>query len=208
MPGFLNTSNPAAYCNIGSVAIFYTSKYCAGTPNQNIPNGYLSTYQLQNTSGNLTETIKTTCLSYWNPAAPATPTNQTTLDTLTQQFATDYTNWKKVTFDYVFVGIAAVVPNALVDVMEFDYLSVKKGNFTRIYSYPINWTVQILAHYDYSNDCPNSTDTGQPNWDQQPYLALYGPPGMCSGNSLQLTRYGLIFADGRLSEKYLSTDTL
>ena len=208
MLGFFVDTNPAALCNIGNVAIYYTSKYCAGTPDQSIPGGYLSTQVTPTGNGSLTETIKTTCLSYWNPANQTDPTNKTTLDTLTQQFTKDYTNWKKVTFDYVFAGVVNLAPSGLVDVIEFDYLSIEKGCMTRFYSYPLNYTIKNLAHFDYAGDCQNSTDTGQLNWDGKPWIYLYGPPAQCNSGSLQLTRWGLGFMDGRLTEKYISTDTL
>jgi hypothetical protein len=208
MPSFLNPNNPASLCNISKVAIFFPSKYCYGNPSQTIPNGYLSTYQVSFGSGTLTETIKSTCLSYWNPANTSDPTNKSTLDQLTQIFAQDYLSWKKVEYDYVFAGILNIAGSGLNDVVEFDYLSEKDICCTRMYTYPLNWTVQNLAHFDATNDCPNSLDTGQPNWDGQPYREYFGPPAKCVGSSLQLTRYGLIFSDGRLGSKYLSTDTL
>lgn len=208
MPGLLNPSNPASFCNIGKIALYFPSKYCYGLPSATIPAGYLSTQTISASSGSLTETIKTNCLSYWNPATPATPTNQTTLDQLTQTFTTDYSNWRKVYYDFVFAGICNLAPSALNDVVEFKYLSENKACYTRAYSYPFNWSVQNLGHFDVTNDCMNSIDTGTLNWDQQPYRSYYGPPGQCSGSQLQLTRYGLIFADGRLQSKFLSTDNL
>jgi hypothetical protein len=206
--GFLVTNNPAAYVNIGNIAICYYSKYCAGLPSSTIPNNYISTYNISASSGSLTEVIKSTCLAYYNPTSPSDPTNKSTLDQLTTQFGTDYSNFKKATFDFTLAGIAAIAPNALTDVIEWKYISENKACYTRAYSYPLNWTVVNLAHYDYTNDCTNSTDTGQPNWDGQPYRYYYGPPGQCSGSQLQLTRYGLLFADGRLTSKFISTDSI
>jgi hypothetical protein len=204
--GFLDTSNPASYCNIGNISICFYTKYCYGQPSQSIPSQYVSTYQITASSGSLTEVIKSTCLAYYNPASTASPLNKTTLDTLTNQFGLDYSNWKKVTFDYVFAGICNLAASGLNDVIEFDYLSEKKGCFTRVYSYPLNYTIKNLGHFDYSGDCVNSIDTGLLNWDAQPYRSVYGPPSICSGGQLQLTRYGIIFMDGRLQQKYISTD--
>lgn len=217
MAGFLNDSNPAAYINIGKVAIVYNSKYCSGLPSDSIPSSYLSTFSISASSGGLTETIKDTCLAYYLVASPSDATNKSTLDSLTQIFAQDYISWKKVTFDITFAGILNLAMSGLYDVVEMDYLSERDICKTRCYSYPLNWTVQNLGHFDYKNDCMNSTDTGDLNWDAQPYRALYGPPGMCatgasggsaSGSGLQLTRWGIIFTDGRLQQKYLSTDTI
>lgn len=207
--GFLVDNNPAAYINIGSIAIVYYSKYCSGNPSDmTIPPYYVSTYALTASSGGLTETLKSTCLAYYLVASPSDPTNKTTLDSLTMQFAQDYTNWKKVTYDYTFAGVCALAPCALNDVIEIDYLSERDLCKTRAYSYPLNWTINNLAHFDYSNDCMNSTDTGKLNWDAQPYRAVYGPPAQCVGGNLQLTRWGISFTDGRLNKKYISTDTI
>ena len=212
MPDFLTNPSPAAYTNISKISICYYTKYCSGQPNQTIPSSYLSTYQLtiggNNLGGSLNETIKTTCLAYYDVANPANPMNQATLDSLTQQFATDYTNFKQFTFDMNLAGVCQIAPNALTDVIEWKYLSEKHANYTRLYSYPLNFMIFNLAHYDYQGDCANSIDTGLPNWDGQPYRYYWGPPGMCSGSSLQLTRYGLLFSDVRLTSKYISTDTL
>jgi hypothetical protein len=213
--GFLVDNNPAAYINIGKIAIVYNSKYCSGLPSDTIPSSYLSTFSISASSGALTYTIKSTCLAYYDVASPSDATNKSTLDQLTQQFAQDYISWKKVTFDYMFAGIINPVMSGLYDVVEFDYLSERDLCRTRAYSYPLNWTVQNLGHFDYKNDCVNSIDTGDLNWDAQPFRALYGPPGMCStaasaasGGGLQLTRWGIIFTDGRLQQKYLSTDLI
>ena len=197
-------SNPGSYTGIGSISLLFFPKSCNPTPSTSSPpSQYLSTYSLSNTDGPLTETIQDTALAYFTTSG--TPSNASTLDALTQQFAVDYTNWKQSQFDYVLVGVAAILPNGLIDTIQIDYLSQKQLCSTRIYTYPYNFQIQRLGHYDYFNDCTTGTP---PPYDGAPSLWLYGPPASCSGGHLQLPVYGLMFIDGRLTEKYIRTDSL
>jgi hypothetical protein len=200
---------PASYLNINKIALYFQSKQCSGMPSfpSMIPGWYLSTQTIPSTisgGGSLTETFKDTCLAYFNSGG-TTPTNQTTLDALATQFTLDWSNWKRATFDYVFNGVCNFLQNPLVDTYEWNYQDDKCD--TRCYSYPLNTQIQELGHFDYGNDCLTLKDTGLPNFDGKPYIYLYGPPGICVNNCLQLAKWGLILTDGRLSEIFLNLDS-
>ncbi len=204
------------YLDINKISIYFRTKHCSGPPESTIPSTYISTSTL-NSTGHLEETFHETCLAYFTPGS-ADPSNKTTLDALTTRFKTDYTNWRRITFDYVFDGICAIIPSPLVDTYEFNYISTKEPCSTRIYTYPFNYNIQELGHFDYQGDCANSGDTGLLNWDQGPWISYYGPPGMCVSatstatataqgcGSLQLARFGFMEQDGRLVHKFFQYD--
>jgi hypothetical protein len=217
--GFLDSNNPANQINVGKLSIYYLSKQCSGQPSNVIPSGYLSTQSIPNgpTSSAMpptiqTETFKDTALAYYD-VTTSTFTNKTVLDNLTMQVATDFFAWRSQSFDICFDGVVPIAPNALIYDSIFSY-SLGECK-TRVIAYPLNFDIQELGHYDYADDCLNSTDTGMPNFDGSPYIEMYAPPGGCtstgvtgSSSELYLTRWGIILVDGRLSRKYMSTDII
>ena len=202
---FIDDSNPAAYLNIGKISILFNSKQCSGAPGDSFPDNYLSTSSVGSVQSDINETLRSTCLAYFNPLN-SSPSNQAALDGLTSQFEQDYTNWRKVHFSYVFAGIINFAQSALVDCYEFSYSSTRETCSTRIYTYPLDWRVHELGHYDYDGDCENLTDTGKPNFNGLPCQYFYGPPSKCVGSTLQLTRYCLMLVDGRLLSTFVSND--
>lgn len=219
MSNFFVESSSASYLDINKISIFFRSKHCSGQPSETIPSGYLSTSPVNNNQTGFTETLKDTCLAYFIPGS-ADPSNKANLDALTLRFKTDYTNWRKITFDYVFAGICAIAQSPIVDTYEFNYSSINSPCSTRIYTYPLNYDIQELGHFDYSLDCVNAGDTNLLNWDQAPWICYYGPPGMCvtatstatataqgCGN-LQLARFGFMEQDGRLVHRFFQYDVV
>lgn len=201
---FFDDSNPGAYLDINKVGIYFRAKQCSGSPSSTFSN-YQSLQSIPGAAGAYIEQYSDTCLAYVNPGT-ADPINKSTLDALTTKFATDTSNWRKLQFDLTLAGICAVVPNGLVQAIEFTYGNEKKQCLTRIYSFPSTFGVHELGHYDYPNDC-TMLSMSVPNWDGAPWIYFFGPPGACVGGNIQLTRWGLIEQDGRLVKKYFSSDT-
>jgi hypothetical protein len=205
---FLNDSNADNYINIGKVSLYFNSKQCSGNPDDSpaIPNFYLSTSSINGSQGSLNETIQDTALAYFN-SMESMPLNQAVLDLLTGQFELDYSNWKKIHFDFSFAGVLNLKASGLVDTLEIDY-SFKDLCKSRFYSYSLDYRVENLGHYDYGNDCQcTNDDLPVPNWDEGPYIAYYAPPLLGSGSTnLQLARWGLMLTDGRLMTKFISFD--
>src|SRR5208282_421083 len=206
MADFFDDSNPAAYVDLGSVTIWFTSKQCSGQPGATFPDGYLGISQVSQLSTGFVDGFRDTCLAYFDPLDPSYPTNQGTLDSLTSQFEQDYTNWKRLTIDMTFSGVCNFIQSGLIDTYEITYGSSREPCTTRIYTYPFNYRFHELGHFDSAHDCPNLTDSGDPNFDGSPLTYVYGPPVMCVNGILQLTRYGLVIEDGRLVRSFISTD--
>jgi hypothetical protein len=144
-------------------------------------------------------------LALFTPAtSTTTPTNNTALQSLIQQFSTDFLNWRQTQFDIVLAGIANVAQNGLIQVTEFDYNSDMCR--TRITSLPDNFPPDRLAHQitTLSSDCPNTSDSNT----AEPCGKFYGPPinNQISG-SVVLDEFLLCFEDGRLTEKFLQQVT-
>jgi hypothetical protein len=215
MPDFFgqSSSSLANFINILEITICFNSKQCGGTPSDQYPLFYISTYSGSPTSPPpyaINETFRDTALAYFSPPYD-TPTNQSTLDQLVDQFRLDYLNWKQLTFDYTFIGICNFAQSGLVDTYEFTYINGMCS--TRLYTYPFNNKVHELGHFDWTNDCPTIPDPnsqGQtiPNFDGSPHVAYYGPPAQCVNGALQLTRYYLDLQDGRLKKTYASSDSV
>jgi hypothetical protein len=210
LPGnFFDDSNFGAFMDINAISIWFLSKQCAGSPGDSYPNGYLSTSTANTFQGSFNETLKDTALAYFNPTG-GEPTNKSTLDNLTNKFATDYTNWRKLQFDYSFAGICRIAPSALVDEYEFSYGDFNNPCSTRIASFPYNEAIQELGHYDYQNDC--TMIGGDLNYlDAKPWIYLFGPPAMCAtatGGGLDISLYKFMEQDGRVFREYVSNYSL
>jgi hypothetical protein len=204
---FFDDSSLNSYLNVGNLQIVFRGKQCAGSPGASFPFIYQSTQATNGPSSPLKDEFACTAFAYYNAPTSGDPTNKATLDSYTQQFATDFTNWRKLTFDLVFAGVAVVLQSGLLDTTTFVYGDKGEMPTTRIKTFPFNNTFQELGAYDYTNDCLNTTDTMVPNFDCKPYICVYGPPGACVNGHLQLTRKGIALMDGRLVEKYFSQDT-
>jgi hypothetical protein len=143
-------------------------------------------------------------LALFTPAtSTTTPTNNSALQTLIQQFSTDFLNWRQTQFDIVLAGIANVAQNGLIQVTEFDYNSDMCR--TRITSLPDNFPPDRLAHQliTLSTDCPNTTDSNT----AEPCFKGYGPPSTSESGSTTFDEFLLCFQDGRLTEKFLQQVT-
>ena len=207
---FVPNTDPANYLNSSQIAIFFPSRQCGGTPDQGIPDGYTSMVEVgDGIDSDVIEGFRDTALSYFDPTQYSSdPSNQTILDNLTDKFSLDYTNWRLITFDYVFSQICAIQQSGLVDTYEFTYDNDKCT--TRIFTYPFNKRIHELGHFDYSDDMNCDTiqasSGSSPNWDGGQCIYYYGPPSTCVNGALQLTRYCLMLMDGRLNKTYVSTD--
>lgn len=193
MPDFFIDGNPASQDNIGQVSIWFSAKQCDGNPGELMVDGYLSTSQVSKSKSTFVEAFRDTALAYFDVESSMSPINQPTLDSLATQFEQDYTNWRRITFDYSFSGILNFAQSGLVDTYEFDYGNSHQPCLTRIYTYPFNFGFHELGHYDYSGDCTES-------FDASPYRAYYGPPGVA--------QYNLSLVDGRLESEFVKFASL
>jgi hypothetical protein len=201
MADFFVDGAPASQNAVGSYTIWFSPKSCGGKPGQNTTTGYLGQSQVASSSSTNIQAYRDTCLAYFDPTSstPSTPTNQAALDGLTDQFQLDTSNWNRLTFLYGFTGILNFAQSGLVDSYEFQYTNNHGICSTRIYTYPFDYQVHELGHYDYPEDCL-TIDDGVPNFDASPYQAYYGPPG--------ISQYNLSLEDGRLLSKYIQAVAL
>lgn len=187
-------SSSCALENVGTAVVVFNGKQCAGNPGDTFPAQYVSDQKIG--TGDLTETFKDTALAYYNAPTSGDPTNKSNLDTLAQQFATDWAAWRQTQFDEVLAGVAAIQPTGLADIewdLGPDHCS------TRFSSSPHNFHVQELGHADNQYDCTLTAT---------PCIYYWGPPGQCVNGHLQLTRWKECLEDGRIIQRYVSTDTI
>lgn len=150
-------------------------------------------------------TMELTCsaLALFSPSTSLTvPTNNTVLNQLVQQWSLDYLNWFQVQFDEVLPGINAVVPNGIIQVIEFSYDNNKC--FTRISSFPSLMQPDRLAHQitTLESDCPDTSDSNSAD----PCIKVYGPPAQGqTSDTTTIDEFLICFQDGRLVETFLQT---
>lgn len=179
----------------------FPARRCAGNPDNGTPRNYSKDVLLSGltfTDTNITPvplgtsgttwTFRDTALAlYSTPGGP--PSNQAAIDALAKQLAQDAIDFLSQSFDIVYNGVAAVPPNALVDILELDY--GPDDLTTRIRSAPFNGAPVEYQHWD-------SSISGCQADDRSPGL-LVDIPGAGSGSSMQGV---LSLEDGRLVMTY------
>jgi hypothetical protein len=188
------------------VTFRFPSRRCGGSPSQTIPSIYtISTTPTQPGVAIGNNTITDDALALFNPTVSLTsPSNSAVLQSLVQQWTLDYLNWFKYQIDEVLAGIAAVKPNGILQVTEFEYNYDKC--FTRISSLPIPFQPDRLAHQITSllTDCPATSDANSAD----PCVKIFGPPLPTQfSNQTTVNEFLVCFQDGRLTETYLQTVT-
>lgn len=188
------------------VSVRFRGRRCSGAVSTTVPMFYVKEITIEdagfeNEGFEGTKTFHDTALALF-PGGGTTPTNQSALDSLALQIATDYWNWLQVSFDETYPQIIAPPPDALIDTIEFHYS--REETFTRIKSSPYNGQPEELQHNDPANkDCK---DVGTTIVDQTPCIFFYGPPATCVSGKPNLTRYKVCLIDGLLVQQYVSTD--
>jgi hypothetical protein len=215
--------NPEQYrtqLDIAKIAIWTRNKNCANNPE--LPDqvtldpgdGTLWTSPAAGATGGpagaYTETFKDTALAYvkFDPFGEPSITNGYTLQALADQIYKDYTAWRQLSFDEVFAGVIAAMPNGIIDETIIDYNALEI--LTRVLSFPLTTAVQEFGHFDYQRDCSGTA---------LPCHYYYGPPALCctttatqsgpSGSALvtatimYLCQYKLCLEDGRLVERFV-----
>lgn len=118
-------------------------------------------------------------------AGGTTPTNSTALTALAKQISQDFYDWRSESFDTVLNGICAVVPNGLIDVIEWRYDA--SDVTTRIQSAPWNGEAQEQNHYDPATaSCDDVHNSGSPTG-KVPYIEFLGAPESCAGGKATAT---------------------
>ena len=152
-----------------------------------------------------TRTVDTLLPALFNPSVDnVTPINDAALQSYSRQFTTDDLNWGQSQFDYVLVGIAAILPNGLIDTIELSYN--QNECFTRLYTTPYNFEPNYLAAVDPQLflSCPDTNE----NNTAIPCVKRFGPPTTTASGSTTLDEYLVCFQDGRLIRKFLQQVTL
>lgn len=189
------------------VQLIYPVRQCSGVPSDGYPKRYVSTVNLSDITltdisvtpqplgiTGTTKTFRDTALALYSTAGgPAS--NKATLDALAKQTATDFFDWQSQSFDIVYNGVAAVPPNALVDLLELCY-SIDDLR-TRIQSQSWSSEVETLQRQDPAISACHADD-------RNPGVLL-DVPGAASGSSMQAV---LALEDGRLTLAYDNTTTL
>lgn len=173
------------------IQVIYPVRRCAGVPSDNYPIWYVSSVNLSDitftdtfitpkpigTTGT-TKTFRDSATAlYSTTAGPAS--NKTALDALAKQIATDFADFRSQSFDIVYNGVAAVPPNALVDLLTVEY-GVDDLK-TRIQSQPLNGEPEEYQHFDPATaSCTDANNSGKPI-DPIPCHYVYGPPESCTG---------------------------
>lgn len=117
------------------------------------------------------------------------PTNQTDIDAIAKQIATDFYKWRSFRFDRVYNGVIAPEMDALIDTMEV--VITENDAHTRLTTAPFNGEPEEFSHYD--SDCP------------YPDPVVYVPTATRHGNYLRLPKAKL--REDRFSELYLCTSS-
>lgn len=190
------------------IAVRFPGRRCNGNVSQTVPT-YYTKFILLSTINSVfsgffgTKWFHETALALFNVGV-GSPTNQTALDSLALQIATDYINWLLTSFDITFSQIAEPTPNGLFDAIEWTY---RPGECTtRVFTAPYNGEPEEIMHHDPANAA--CVDGGGIIVAKTPCFEAYGPPAACSGSNATLTRYKICLIDGRLTQTYVSTDTI
>jgi hypothetical protein len=214
--------NPEKYrtqVNVGKVGIWTRNKNCDIDPeNQTIfpGDGTLWTWPSGGPTGGgagaYTEIFKDTALNYFiqfgGDFGPIL-TNSYRLINLVQQIFQDYTAWRQLSFDEVFDGVIAAVPNGLIDESIIDYNGLEA--ITRILTYPPTFGFQEFGHFDWQGDCSGTA---------LPCHYYYGPPALCctttstqigpsgetamvTATQMYITQMKICLEDGRLVSRFV-----
>lgn len=185
-------ANPCTYQDIGSISLIFLGKQCAGNPGDPFPDLYASASPPQGGGGS-DLSFRDTASAYYAAPTAGDPTNKSTLDALSKQFASDFFQWIGFSWDQTVVGICNIPPVPLYDQIIFDYYEGEGMCRTRVETPPIMSHPRELGHYDSAGDCILTAS---------PCVYFYGPP--ISGN--QIARYSLCLQDGRLFANYIKMD--
>ncbi len=203
-----------------NVQVRYQVRRCIGPlTDTTLPTWWLSTVPLSsltlpipavdqgNPVGRGTLVLKDTALAMFSVGSMA-PSNQITLNALTQQIAQDYVNFRSMEFDQTYNGILAITPsgNAILDLIEWSMTTSQVQ--TRIFTSPWNSTAEEFQHNDPANiNCQASGNMGIPV-SQAPCVAAYGPLAFCASGGLRIPVYNICLEDGRLFQTYQRTDVI
>lgn len=170
---------------------WFPGRRCSGLPSDTIPPWYKSEVLLSaitftdtnvtpkplGTSGTTAIFHDTACALF--SAGGTTPSNQSALDALAKQIATDYFDYRSQSYDIVYNGVAAVPPNGLVDLLEVCY--GPEDLTTRIQSQPFNGEPEELQHQDPAvSSCTDENNSRKPIA-PVPCVYVYSSPETCTG---------------------------
>jgi hypothetical protein len=147
------------------------------------------------------ESIKSTVLALLEDGDDD-PLNLDTLQAYAEQWTNDWLIWRESEFDVSYVGIAAIVPNGLIDTIEFEYSMQLCA--TRAYTGPYIQQVDQLGAQDPSLQtlCPDET-----TWDRAPAIVGYSPPITQANGSTTLQKVRIEKINGRYQRTFIGQDT-
>jgi hypothetical protein len=193
--------------NPASIQLKFRTRTCGFDPDSLAPQVYTLSQATTLPGVNLgTQVFSEACLALFSPVTSTTvPTNNDTLQALIKQFSNDYLLWRQTQFDINLAGVAAVIPNGLIQVMEISYN--QNDCFTRISTLPDNFPFDNLAHQLTNLDdlCPDDEELNT----AEPCAKVFGPPypTQSAPGTTSLDQFLICFEDGRLTETYLQTVT-
>lgn len=143
------------------------------------------------------EEFSDTAVALFDPMA-STPSNESTLQMLANQFTNDYLNWRQTELDLTFTGLCAVAPQGIADSIVFDYGDTDGACRTRITSGPYSSPCQQLGHQIPNPDCSCQDVDPQHTSTWTPYIRMFGPPTLDLTGAVTPNEYLLSLEDGRL----------
>jgi hypothetical protein len=195
----------------------FRTRRCDGNSSDSVPLYWLETINLADILPSYLPTgivgkglfvCKDDALALMNVGNP-TPTNSTALHALAVQIATDFINWRSVSYDITFNGTIASPPNGLTDMMEWTLLAECVS--TRQITQPLNGEPEEFNHNDGPNNAGCKDTPGTLYVEKTPCVDVFIPlwQGTISTPSpLGAYRSRVCLEDGRLIEFYETEDSL
>jgi hypothetical protein len=169
---------------------------CSGVPSDSVPAFYTSSVNLSSITltdpdatqplgvTGTSQVVRDTIVSLFS-AGGTTATNKTAVDALCKQLFQDFADWRSNSFDICYNGVIALVPNGLIDVIEWRYDA--ENQVTRITSQPWNGEPEEFQHMDPSvAGCTDASNSGNPVG-KVPYVSFIGGPESCTGGKATAT---------------------